>query len=116
MALRIAATRPDRIAAAASFHGGSLYTDAPTSPHLLLPQVKARLYFGHAFEDRSMPEEAIDKLDRALEAWGGEYESEVYEGAHHGWTVPQSGNSAYNQPQAERAFHKLSALFAETLK
>jgi carboxymethylenebutenolidase len=58
MALRIAAAHPDRIAAAASFHGGSLCTDAPTSPHLLLPQVKARLYFGHAFEDRSMPQEA----------------------------------------------------------
>ncbi|HKN59543.1 MAG TPA: dienelactone hydrolase family protein [Candidatus Acidoferrales bacterium] len=116
MALRIAATRPDRIAAAASFHGGSLYTDAPASPHLLLPQVRARLYFGHAFEDRSMPKEAIEKLGRALGAWGGEYESETYEGARHGWTVPDSNSAVYNQPQAERAFGKLTALFAETLK
>src|SRR5262245_31625828 len=44
MALRVAAARPDRIAAAASFHGGWLYTDAPTSPHLVLPRIKARLY------------------------------------------------------------------------
>ncbi|HKI69956.1 MAG TPA: dienelactone hydrolase family protein, partial [Verrucomicrobiae bacterium] len=61
MALRTAAVRPDKIVAAASFHGGALYTDAPTSPHLVLPQVKARLYFGHAVEDHSMPAEAIEK-------------------------------------------------------
>lgn len=114
MALRIAAAYPSRIAAAASFHGGSLCTDAPTSPHLLLPKIKARLYFGHAIEDRSMPKEAIEKLDRALAAWGGRYESEVYDGARHGWTAPDG--HVYNQPQAERAFNKLTQLFAETLK
>ena len=47
-ALRTAAARPDRIAAAASFHGGRLVTDDDQSPHLVLPRVKARLYFGHA--------------------------------------------------------------------
>ena len=114
IALRIAAARPDRIAAAASFHGGGLFTDAPISPHLVLPRVKARLYFGHAIQDRSMPEEAIEKFNRALESWGGQYESEVYEGAYHSWTVP--GSPVYNQPQAERAFAKLTGLFARTLK
>lgn len=61
LAMRIAAARPDRIAAAASFHGGRLFTDAPTSPHLLLPRIKAELYFGHAIQDQSMPREAIEK-------------------------------------------------------
>ena len=113
MALRSAAARPDRIRAAASFHGGGLYTDTPQSPHLAIPRVKARLYFGHAVDDRSMPQEAIDKLDRALEAWAGNHESEVYEGAYHGWTVPDS--PTYNEPQAERAFVKLKELFANAL-
>ncbi len=98
LAMRTAAARPDRIAAAASFHGGRLFTDAPTSPHLVLPRIKAHLYFGHATQDQSMPQEAIDKLNRALQAWGGLYESEVYEGAYHSWTVPDS--PVYNQPQA----------------
>jgi carboxymethylenebutenolidase len=48
LAMRTAAARPDRIAAAASFHGGRLFTDSSTSPHLVLPRIKARLYFGHA--------------------------------------------------------------------
>jgi carboxymethylenebutenolidase len=113
MALRSAAARPDRIRAAASFHGGGLYTDAPQSPHLVLSRVKARLYFGHAVNDRSMPQDAIDKLDRALEAWAGNHESEVYEDAYHGWTVPDS--PTYNEPQAERAFVKLKELFANAL-
>ena len=114
MALYTAVSRPDKIAAAASFHAGGLATDAPNSPHLTLgPSLTARLYFGHAINDKGMPAEAIEKLDRALEAWGGRYESEVYEGAFHSWTVPDS--PVYNQPQAERAFEKLTRLFAETL-
>lgn len=113
LALRVAAARPDRIAAAASFHGGGLWTDAPTSPHLVLPRVKARLYFGHATEDRSMPQSAIDKLVLALQAWGGEYQSEVYAGAYHGWTTPDS--PVYNQPEADRAFGKLGELLAASV-
>src|SRR5215468_1737839 len=117
MAMRVAAARSDRIAAAASFHGVRLFTDDAKSPHLVLPRVKARLYFAHAVNDNSMPQEAIEKLDRALEAWdanGDRYESEVYDGAYHGWTAPDS--PVYNEPQAERAFKKLTELFAETLK
>jgi carboxymethylenebutenolidase len=112
MAMRAAAARPDRILAAASFHGGRLVTDAPTSPHLQLPRIKARLYFGHATNDKSMNAEAVARLNAALAAWGGRYESEVYDGARHGWTVPDS--PVYNPPQAERAFEKLTSLLAET--
>lgn len=114
MAVRTAAVRPGKIVAAASFHGGALCTDTPASPHLALPRVKARLYFGHAVDDHSMPAEAIEKLNQALQAWGGQYESEVYEGARHGWTVPEG--KVYQQFQAERAFSKLKDLMASTLR
>ena len=106
-------SRPDKIAAAASFHGGGLASEKPDSPHLALAFIKARLYFGHAVNDKSMPAEAIERLNHALEAWGGRYESEVYEGAYHSWTIPDS--PVYNQPQANRAFEKLTQRFAETL-
>jgi carboxymethylenebutenolidase len=114
IALRAAAVHPDRVGAVASFHGGGLYKPGdPASPHLVLERVKARLYFGHASEDKSMNAEDIAAFEKALEEWGGEYESEVYEGARHGWTV--SDNPAYNQPQAERAFAKMTALFGVAL-
>jgi len=113
MAMRTAMARPEKVVAAASFHGGSLYTDAPASPHHALSRIKARLYFGHAIEDMSMPAEAIKKFESALAAWGGKYASETYDGSRHGWTVPDS--AVYNPPAAERAFGKLTGLFAETL-
>jgi carboxymethylenebutenolidase len=108
MALRTAAARPDRIRGAASFHGGRLLEHADA-----LPRVKARLYFGHAGDDRSMPAEAIAQFEEALARWGGAYESETYD-ARHGWTVPDS--AAYDEPEAERAFAKLRALFAAALR
>src|SRR6187549_3707587 len=37
-------TFPDRVAAAASFHGASLATDKPDSPHLLAKSIRGRLY------------------------------------------------------------------------
>jgi carboxymethylenebutenolidase len=111
-AVIVAAVRPGRIAAAASFHGGRLYRDDPSSPHLALPRIQARLYFGHGRDDKSMTAEDIAQLESALAAWGGRYESETYH-AKHGWTVPDS--AAYDEPEAERAFDKLRTLFAETL-
>lgn len=115
IALRAAAVRPELVGAVASFHGGGLYkSDDPASPHLVLPRVKARLYFGHATDDKSMDADAIAHFEEALRAWGGQFESEVYEGAHHGWTVPD--NPAYKEPQAERAYAKLTGLFREALK
>jgi carboxymethylenebutenolidase len=114
MALRMAAAVPDKVVAAASFHGGFLVTPAPDSPHKVLPRVKARLYFGHAVEDQSMTAAQIETLEAALRDWHGAFQSETYEGARHGWTVP--GRDVYNELQAERAFEKEVELFDATLK
>jgi carboxymethylenebutenolidase len=113
-ALRLASARPGRIAAAASFHGGGLVTGTDQSPHLVLPRVKARLYFGHAVNDKGMPADAIEELDRALQAWGGKYENETYDGALHGWMIADH-SKVYNPEQAERGFAKLMALLDSTL-
>ena len=115
MAVRMAAIMPDRIAAAASFHGGWLATEKPDSPHLLLGKVKARLYFGHADNDPLMPREWIDRLEKALRDWRGAFESEVYQGGAHAWTVP-GRDGVYNELQAQRAFEKEVELFDATLK
>jgi carboxymethylenebutenolidase len=109
VALRIAAARPETFSAVASFHGGRLATEEPSSPHLLIPRLTARLYFGHASNDRSMPADSIARLERALEAWGGRYESEIYP-AGHGWTVPD--HPAFNKEQADRAFATLTEFLA----
>ncbi len=55
LALIAAGTYSDRIAAAASYHGGGLANDTPSSPHLLAPKMKARLYVAGATEDAISP-------------------------------------------------------------
>jgi carboxymethylenebutenolidase len=114
MAVRVAAAVPDKIAAAASFHGGFLVTDRPDSPHRILAPVTARLYFGHAVEDASATPEQVATLEKALRDWHGAFQSEVHDGARHGWTTP--GRGVYNELQAERGFEKMIELFDATLK
>jgi carboxymethylenebutenolidase len=114
MSVRVAAAAPGKIAAAESFHGGGLYTDQPDSPHLLLPRIVARLYFGHAVQDRSMPAETIAKFEAVLKDWSGTSESETYDGALHGWCVP-GRQGIYNEPQAERAFAKMVSVLKAAL-
>jgi carboxymethylenebutenolidase len=113
-ALRTAAHYPDRIGAAASYHGGRLATDAPESPHRLVATITAELYFGHADKDESMPAAQIATLEAALEAAGVRYRSEVYTGASHGFTMPDL--PVYNEAANERHWKTLLDLFARTLK
>ena len=113
VAVLAAAARPDRIAAAASFHGGGLFTDTVDSPHLVLPRVKARMYFGHATSDAGMNGEQIEKFEWALRSWDGDYESEVYD-ARHGWMIP--GARVYDRENAERGFEKLMELLDDSLQ
>jgi carboxymethylenebutenolidase len=113
MALRTAAVEPDKIAAAASFHGGRLVTEDADSPHTRIAKVKAELYFGHAVEDPTATPAQIAKLDDTLKGWGGKFHSEMYEGARHGWTVP--GRDVYDENQAERHYEKLFDLLQRNL-
>ncbi|QLH26020.1 dienelactone hydrolase family protein [Streptomyces sp. Rer75] len=113
LAVRTAAAHPERVAAAASFHGGHLVTDAPDSPHRLVDRVSAELYFGHADQDPSIPADQIAVLEQALDAAGVRYRSEVYEGAHHGFT--QVDTAMYDASAEDRHWRELLALFERTL-
>ncbi|MFR9793098.1 dienelactone hydrolase family protein [Streptomyces sp. MB22_4] len=108
LALRTAATHPDRVAAAAGFHGGRLVTDAPDSPHRGVGNVTAEVYLGFADQDASMPAEQIRELEQALDTAGVRYTSEVYPGARHGYT--QADTPAYDRQADERHWSALLAL------
>lgn len=113
MSLTAAGTYPERIGAAASFHGGSLATDDPASPHLLAPKMKARVLVAGAVEDESYPPEMAERLERALTEAGVEHTCETYPGALHGWTMPDF--PVYDEPAAERHWRELIALYRESL-
>ena len=119
LVMRTAAAVPERVGAGASFHGG-LVTNTPDSPHLLAPQIKAKMYFGIAANDDMQQPEAKDKLREAFEAVKNPAEIEVYSHAQHGWCVPDmpkqaNGEPIYNKPDAERAWSKLVALYKAAL-
>ena len=111
--MRTAAAVPDRIAAAASFHGGGLVTDAPDSPHLLVPQMNASFLIAIAANDDESDPEAKNVLRETFDSAGLQAEIEVYEGAQHGWCPPDS--AVYNEAQAERAWSRLLVLFEGAL-
>jgi len=113
IALTVAGTYPDRIAAAASFHGGNLATDSELSPHRLAPAMKGRIYVAGADQDAHYPPEMQERLDRALTEAGVDHRCEIYEGALHGWTM--SDFPIYNPPAAERHWRELFALFRASL-
>jgi carboxymethylenebutenolidase len=112
LALFTAGTYPERVAAAAGFHGGRLATDAPDSPHLAAEHITAELYFGHADNDASLPPEQIQRLEDALTAAGVRHRCEVYPGAHHGYT--QADTSSYQKEGDERHWAALLDLLERT--
>lgn len=112
-ALTAAARYPDRIKAAASFHGGNLASDADDSPHRLADQIKARVYVGVAGVDDSFPPEQSARLAEALRIGGVDHAIENYVGMAHGWTVPD--HSVYDKAGSERHFKRLLTLFEEAL-
>lgn len=113
LALITAGSYPDRVAAVGGFHGGQLATDAPDSPHLFADRVRAEVYFGHADQDHSLPQEQIDRLEEALTKAGVTHRCEVYTGAGHGYT--QADTSAYDAEATERHWAALTDLFGRTL-
>ena len=119
LVFRTLAAAPDRMGAGGSFHGGGLVTDQPTSPHLLIPKMKARLYVAVASNDDQRQPDAKDKLKEAFAAAKVPAEIEVYQSLH-GWCVPDmpsadANNPIYNKPEAEKAWAKLLALYKAAL-
>ena len=114
LAVRAAAAFPNRIAAAASIHGGSLVTDKPDSPHLGAPSIRGRVYVGAADNDRSFTPEQRQALEAALRAAGVRHTVELYAGAQHGFAVPDL--PVYDPAASEQHWDRVLRLFEETLR
>jgi carboxymethylenebutenolidase len=114
LALRAAGLFPDRVVAAAGFHGGRLATDHPDSAHLLAPKIKARVYIAGAEEDAGFPPEQADRLREALTAAGVDNEVTIYAGARHGYTMADL--PVYDREASEQHWTEMLKLFDATLK
>lgn len=113
-ALSAAAFYPERFSLAASFHGGSLATDKPESPHRLAARIKARVYVGAAEIDPSFPPEQQTRLSQAFDESGGRYTLEIYQGAKHGFAV--NGHLVYDRDASERHWARLLRLLEDEVQ
>ena len=113
IAFRTAAAVPDRVGAVASFHGGGLVTTMPNSPHLQAAKTKAQFLIQIADNDDKRAPTEKDVLKDTFAKASLPAEIEVYAGAAHGWCPPDS--QVYNEPQAEKAWSRLLALYGKAL-
>lgn len=114
MAFFAASELADRVVAVASIHGGGLVTDKPNSPHLGAPRIRGKLYFACADRDQACTPEHRVALAEALSAAGVDHRIELYEGALHGFAVPDF--PVFDEAAAERQWQRVLELFAETLR
>lgn len=113
--MQTAAAVPNRVGAAASFHGGRLgISDGPDSTHLLIPKSPAHVLHAIAENDDKRSPETKNILRAAYKAAGVPAEIEVYEGTLHGWCTLDSP-AYYNEKQAEKAWARLLHLFEGAL-
>jgi carboxymethylenebutenolidase len=113
IAFRTAAAMPGRVGAVGSFHGGGLVTANPNSPHLQAATSKAQFLVAIAANDDARAPKDKDVMKETFATAGVTAEIEVYAGAAHGWCPPDSG--VYNEPQAEKAWGRLLALYGKAL-
>jgi carboxymethylenebutenolidase len=112
-ALAAAARYPERVAAAASFYGTWLVSDAEESPHLTFAKARGELYIACAEHDKLAPLPMVEELRGLFERAGSPGEIELYPGVHHGFAFPQRW--CYDKPAAERHWERLLALYRRRL-
>ncbi len=113
LSLVTAANLGDRVAAAASFHGGNLAkADEPGSPHHKAGAIRASVYVAGAIEDQSFPDEQRALLEKSLSEAGVAHTIETYQ-AHHGFAVPD--NPSYDAAAAERHWKATEQFFGSVL-
>ena len=111
LAVRTATAHPDKVAAVAGFHPGSLVNDAPDSPHRQVPKIKAEVHLGLAEGD--MSPEAHSEFNQALDAAGVGYTTEVYPDTVHGFTMSDTG--AFDPSALQRHWDGLLPLLDRNL-
>jgi carboxymethylenebutenolidase len=113
-ALQVAGWYPERVGAAASFHGGRLAdADDPQSPYRLADRMRAAVLVAAAHDDASFPPEQYARLEAALAGAGVTHTMEEYPAAH-GFAVPD--NPTYDPAAHERHWAALTALFGAHLR
>jgi carboxymethylenebutenolidase len=113
MSMIAATEHPDKVGAAASFHGGKIaVADDPESPHLGASRIRAKVYVAGAEKDDSYTPEQARLLETALSEAGVDHRLEIYP-ALHGFAVPD--NPTHDPAAAARHWEALAELYGSAL-
>lgn len=113
MSMITAGAHPDKVGAAASFHGGKIaVADDPESPHLAAPRIRAKVYVAGAENDDSYTPEQAKLLESALTEAGVDHTLEIYPAAH-GFAVPD--NPTHDPAAETRHWDALGELYGSAL-
>jgi len=105
---------PEKMGAIASLYGVGIVTDAPDSPHLLVPKIRGELYLGFAETDQWVPDNVIPDLTQALDGNKISYKLDIWPGTEHGFCFPE--RALYNENAAEKVWDTVFDLYKRRLQ
>lgn len=111
LALRLAAADPERVAVVVGSHPGGVVTDAPSSPHLLLEQVRCPVRYLYADHDASATPEQQRVFAETAQQAGVDFVGEMVTGAQHGFTM--SDRPAYDAAGEQRHWQVVEQMFRD---
>jgi carboxymethylenebutenolidase len=114
LAIALARAFPERIAAAASIHGGWLVTDDADSAHRGLDKVAAELYFGWADNDVTAPADTGPVMREALERASVRFTIDFITDAVHGYAP--AGSPRYDRAASELHWERVHSLLRRNLR
>ncbi len=112
LAIALARELPERVAAAASIHGGRLVRDTDDSPHRGLDRVRAEIHLAWVDPDQSAPPETIPVMEAALDAAGVSYTLDRITDAVHGFAPP---GERYDRAASELHWERVHSLLRRNL-
>ena len=112
--VKVAAALPDVFRATASFHGTSLATSKPDSPHRLSQNIKGEIYFGIGANDPFTPPDLVETVRAAFMASDATTTFTNHEETEHGYALPD--RDVYNERATNRDWEQIFAMFKRMLR
>jgi carboxymethylenebutenolidase len=112
LAIALARSLPERVAAAASIHGAWLVRDTPDSPHLHLDTVRAEVHLAWCDNDPTAPVETIAVMRSALEDAGVTHTFDFMTEAVHGFAP---AGPRYDRYASELHWERVHSLLRRNL-
>jgi len=112
LALALARSLPERIAAVASIHGAWLVRDTDDSPHLGLDAARAEVHLAWCQDDPTAPADTIPVLRGALDEAGLTHTYDLMTEAVHGFAPP---GERYHREASELHWERVHSLLRRNL-